>query len=416
MMGRGAVVLLAAGLAACGAPREPATAPAPPAPLETAIASVEPPPSELVPTPPPASAPAPAIAVSPPFDPPPCATDARPAEALDALMTPGNVHRYVLTESWHASLRGAPHVIEERVAEAVTFGPIQAARVEVRVLACLGTPEECAQRILVADALRLRRGEVLVRATDDVALPADARAARARFEEGLHEVPPGRAVRDRVCTRAGCGAFAMHRDRWSTEAWILPHVGLAVATDGSYSPETGDGSTSTRVLIGWALGTPVPAAPASPEPPGFAAERARFAEIAAGRDTDAIARLVHPRLQYSLHAEHRDAGTALEAWRADETAAWTRLEALLASPCGGVDGAVVCPAAEARPARASECAAAAEPSGPRALFVGSGGSWRLASFLAGGLDDLWVQPEWSSRPPRPFSQRERFLSDLPPRP
>jgi hypothetical protein len=353
-----------------------------------------------------------------PFEPPSCDASAPPADALDALMTPGNVHRYLAYHSWHWAIR-AVYLVEERVVEARPIGRATVARGEVRALACLGSEEECGiegDRFEEGSFVRIRRGRTIERADFENALPTSTSELETLARESALDEVPARVSQRPACWRTGCGSYDVRSDpRDATQAWLLPHVGLAAWSVGDYSPETGDGTAVTRVLVAWSLRTPVPSVTPGAAPRVFDVTRDALREVVAGGDVRALQRSLADETQLSLHVESSDPPErVVEMWERDESRSWLRLGRALDDACAGVGATVVCPASEAMPlARTTGgCAGEVGEAPPRALFVRAGSGFRLAALLVGGEDDLWSQPSWASRPARPFTQRARFLEEM----
>ncbi|MCA9606288.1 MAG: hypothetical protein KC619_11865 [Myxococcales bacterium] len=414
--------VLALLVVACGGPREaaPSSATPPRAEAEVVVA----PPDEPEPTheatieaPVEAAPTEAATATSAALEAPTCDPGAAPMDPREALFTVGHVHRWLELEAWHSDLRSPPQIIDERVVERVERGRYTVARVERRLVRCLGDARECPAPSMAENPfLRIRHGRRIAQmACGERTIPETEAATRALFDRcAVTEVPEGRARRQWTCLEVGCGELdfvtTVRRQRRpypsevGTTAWIRPGLGVVGLSSEDYSAETGDGTTSTRLLVGWALTTPVSSPPPSDPPASFEAARVQLHELAEAGDPAALAPLLAADVRFSVNPEHTGAAEALEAWGASPAAPMRALAEATAGPCGASGAGVVCPRPDAIP---PACASVVDTTRPRALFVQEGSAWRLAALLLGGEDDVFYAYASYSDPPRPWSQRQR---------
>ena len=413
-------------LTACGPSRSDAevtaavepigtTAPTP----ERAADTVAPPPvlaaaADMAPTPP-APPPAPRV----------CRTGGAPIDARQALMTVGNVHVYLEVEGFYDAF-WPPLVVEERVVEARRYGRYGVARVERRVVDCRGSTAECAGAptplFPIGAFLRVSEGGALWRVSSDDALPRTQREVTDLLDDAEVEVPRarGRLPATPLCLAIGCARFSAIAQTTAqggldtVEARSWPGVGLAAWSRQSYSADSGDGSTSYRILLGYSVEGPVaPLGTLGPEPTELTAIREAVHALAVRGDAAALAAYLlsdaeDGGAQPSLSPDDRG-DVALTSWGADGGLALSRLATITAEPCAAIGVDVVCPRAEAeRMASIHGCEQGRVTTVPRAMFVRARAGWRLMSMLSGGDDDLLYHPIWSAGPALPYSMRASF--------
>lgn len=326
------------------------------------------------------------------------------ADAREPGFTVGNRWTYAVYRPWHTALGEPPVELTVEVARVEQVGPYRVAHLKQ-----VGERDALPAKLPTA---RVAEGDAVYLVMRD--FKPDAASIREALLDAVPEHGAALALAPRVsCQGVFCGvargvvpdpqggaAVDDESPGWSHEVSTAAVDGLGTvwATEGGYSPETGDGGTDHIVLVGWKLA-------AAPPPPAVGAEPAaartiREALHAVAQRGDVAATLAHADQNLRFGAIEATWGkdAAAGSWKIDGGTALRALATATRGPCGAVSAtAVVCPASAAQVPCEHRAA-----TGARAVLELDKGTWRLTQAFAGGDDDIYTHHESDDTPPVPM--------------
>lgn len=315
--------------------------------------------------------------------------------------TVGNRWTYAVYRTWHSAISERPMFVDATLERVEQVGRYR--------VAWFATKTRGGDAVVVAAPVaRVENGEKLDLVIGDRPAPAEDAIGEAVMQAGISENMPSMFATSCEGAFCGIGMETTHdgedggEGMWSRDLVysIAGGLGLVYASDGEYSPDTGDGGTRHVVLVGWKLAAAPEPDATLPEPDDARSVRQQVHHAAARRDLAGVLARAASALRFSAITDTEGRDEAAAAWRNDGGIGLAALARATAAPCALVtaldDRRLVCPAEAA----ALPC----ERTGtqPRAVFEKGAKGWVLTHAYAGGLDDIYTRLESDAGALRPL--------------